>query len=346
MEKAIPSQFLFRNTESKRGILRTVAKLWGVNGVLTHNPSPNPISLNRENILLLKKNRYVVSEKSDGVRYLLVLGKLGDNNNLFSAMIDRALTIYQVQIFAPSSYFNGGGSLFDGELVWNNAKQCLNFLVFDVVSISGEPVGRKQFLDRYKVLNTAFPSMDDFRKNNGGTIKKAREFSVSCKKIVCIPHPDHPPVFMVKKPCVMLHSLASLSRSMSTLTHDSDGFIFTPIDCPVLKNKHTTMFKWKRKPTIDVQINSDKNIMCMDDGCTVKLSDALPEWDFTLCNLCCSDDTIIEVDIQIKDANSVFLLFHRIRTDKKEPNDKRTISSTLKDIQENITMAELLVNIL
>jgi hypothetical protein len=255
-------------------------------------------------------------------------------------MIDRSLTIYQVQVFAPSVYFEGGGSLFDGELVWNKAKQCLNYLVFDVVSISGEPVGRKQFLDRYKLLSRAFPSMNEFGKND--TVKQARVFSESTNKIVCIPKSDHPSVLMVKKPCVMRHSLASLTRSLDSLPHASDGFIFTPIDCPVLKNKHKSMFKWKRYPTIDIQVDSDKNIMCMDEGREVYLSGVLPEWKFNLCDLC-RRDTMIEVSIQIQEPNIVALSFHRIRTDKLEANDKCTIASTLRDMQQCLTMEELLV---
>jgi hypothetical protein len=54
-----------------------------------------------------------VAEKSDGVRYQLVLGTY--DNRGFAVMVNRRMQMYEVPIYANPDYFKG--SVFDGELV-------------------------------------------------------------------------------------------------------------------------------------------------------------------------------------------------------------------------------------
>src|SRR5690606_30915572 len=59
---------------------------------------------------------YVVAEKSDGVRHLLVLGR-DEEGTPFSVMVNRQLQVLDVAVSAAPSYFDGAGSVWDGELV-------------------------------------------------------------------------------------------------------------------------------------------------------------------------------------------------------------------------------------
>ena len=104
--------------------------------------------------------QYTVSEKLDGVRYLLVLGRYDyhtNNHNIirdptkptrgtviqekksepFSVMVDRNMTAYEVAVEASETYFDG--TVVDGELVVSSTvstptlkQKQQTFMVFDI----------------------------------------------------------------------------------------------------------------------------------------------------------------------------------------------------------------------
>ena len=54
-----------------------------------YNPSPNPVSISKEILCIITNENYVVAEKTDGVRYMLVLCSRDNDNKHVAAMIDR-----------------------------------------------------------------------------------------------------------------------------------------------------------------------------------------------------------------------------------------------------------------
>ena len=88
-------------------------------------PGPQPVSIERRHFLLLKRQPYVVCEKTDGVRHFLV----SCNSGVF--LVNRAFHCEPVKIRIPKD------TLLDGELV-----QCKNqkwaFMVYDAVITKGE----------------------------------------------------------------------------------------------------------------------------------------------------------------------------------------------------------------
>lgn len=324
-----------------------IATLWGIKKRLTHNPSPNPIALNRKHLPLLRNTQYVVAEKTNGVRYLLLISKFTAGKRPFAVMVDRAFKMFQVQVCAPHYIYKG--SLFDGELVWDEVSGCMKFLVFDVMAYGGKSVSHYYFLQRYEIINQAFLSAAEWNKSHikeySVAVETAGAFAAQ-KKIVCIPERGNL-LFLYSKPCVLFKLFGSLIRTK--LTHSSDGYIFTPVKCPVKNNAHLTMFKWKDEPTIDVLIKEHNQYFCGDGKEIVELCYVFPEYTFIFEKtrglvFSRKDSFIIETTIREKSnkPGTFICQFHRIRTDKKNPNNKRTIEGIISEIRENITVDELL----
>ena len=151
--KAVPSKHLVQQPTVLQDVYDQIALAWGLRHKLTHNPAPNPVSLHRNNIADLLREKYVVSNKADGVRYLLVMGRrrhpqLAGKHEPYAVMVDRTLRVYQLQIMALSPLFRG--SVFDGELVWNQKTRSLDYLVFDAVASCGVSLRQEGLGVRYR----------------------------------------------------------------------------------------------------------------------------------------------------------------------------------------------------
>ena len=89
-------------------------------------PGPQPVSIERRHFCLLKRQPYLVCEKTDGVRHLLVSTPDGT-----VALVNRAFLIEPVKIRIPKD------TLLDGELVKAKSGRML-FMVYDAVRVKGE----------------------------------------------------------------------------------------------------------------------------------------------------------------------------------------------------------------
>lgn len=98
-------------------------------------PGAQPVSIERRHFPILKKQEYLISEKTDGVRYFL----LSMNNSV--GIINRANKYEKVVIRLPSD------TLLDGELVkLENGKMC--FLIFDAMLVKGLNVMHEKYETR------------------------------------------------------------------------------------------------------------------------------------------------------------------------------------------------------
>ena len=101
-----------------------IAEAWGSSDP-SRFPGPQPVSIERRHFSLLKRQPYLVSEKTDGVRNFLVSNESG----VF--LVDRAFHTESVKIRVPK------GTLLDGELVKAKNGRWL-FMVYDAVQVKGE----------------------------------------------------------------------------------------------------------------------------------------------------------------------------------------------------------------
>jgi hypothetical protein len=352
MTECYPSEKQIYQPAMFGDIKKQISRLWGLNKWLTHNPAPNPISLNRTHLDILKTCPYVVSEKSDGVRYLLLISRFSRDKRPFAVLIDRAFKMFQIEMFAPKEVFRG--SLFDGELVWDTKSNSMKFLVFDVISVSGRLVGKHNFLQRYEIIQRHFLSEKEWNRSHIKDFTIATETAsvfAKNKKIVPIPTSEKI-LFFYSKPVVNFQTFGCLVRSSRDLSHKSDGFLFTPINCKVMCNTHYTMFKWKFSPTIDFQIEKvdlkSFRFYCQVDKHQVELTSVFPDFTFEfepLRGFLFTSGAMYIVETTIKEhKKNVFVCsFHRIRSDKKYPNNKKTIVNIIQEIRENITIDELVM---
>ena len=134
--------------------------VWGYRKQIGHFPGCNPVPVDRETLHNLATHDYVVAYKTDGVRHMLLLTTRPDGVPV-ALMIDRALIMYEVEVWGNKHFFTGG-TLLDGELTWDGPEErALAFLVFDVVAVSGERCTARPFGDRLQIIhNTIFRMWD------------------------------------------------------------------------------------------------------------------------------------------------------------------------------------------
>lgn len=240
-----------------------ISRAWNMQAPVSYVPSPNPISIERKHLAHLQQNldNYVVAEKSDGVRYLLLLGthRVGDEEKQYSVMVNRKLEVFEVSVFANPQYFQG--SVFDGELVLQDVdstssteKKRQMFLVFDVMMCKGQLTMYANYFERYKELNRVFEMHQ--KDILAGSLEKwddvAKQMAHQEDKIVSMG--NRMALLFSPKPCVQATNVGSLWRSMDRMKHKSDGLIFTPVYQPVMTGTHQTMYKWKQSHTLDLLV--------------------------------------------------------------------------------------------
>lgn len=184
----------------------------------------------RDDLKMLEKLDYLVAEKSDGLRFLLLA--VFDGKTAHSLLIDRGFRFFRTNITFDTSIFQGIGSLFDGEMVLEPTG--MKLYLHDVVCLSGKTsVAQLNYVDRIRIV---------------------REVTM----FYCFPSPDcNDMVQVLPKRIYPLHELPRLwENDIPNLAHRCDGLIFTPNSLPHKGQKSKQLFKWKRPQdhTVDLQI--------------------------------------------------------------------------------------------
>lgn len=251
--RLFPSRYVVKDRHKTRQIFNVLDQTWNVKNSYRKFPAPNPVSLNRSDLNVLSSDDFVVAHKSNGVRYILLLGTYtsGPHPREFSVMIDRSRTVYQVQVVAERAYFQG--TVFDGELMWEMHAGLIQprhvFDVFDVVSVAGKSVADRTLLERYQITNTLLGIFDKDIVNDPRAWHRTATDMANQHKIVSLGN-AHCMRFRAKG-CMPLHEINVLIREQKSLPYSTDGFIFTPIKDPVRTGTHNRMFKWKKDHTGD-----------------------------------------------------------------------------------------------
>lgn len=100
-------------------------------------PGPQPISIEKKHIPLLSKNRYLVCEKTDGVRHFLVCFTDSQNRKI-CALVNRSFDFTLHPLTVPRN------TLLDGELLGDT------FIIHDAIIINGEDLREKNLIERLK----------------------------------------------------------------------------------------------------------------------------------------------------------------------------------------------------
>tara|TARA_B100001540_G_scaffold198092_1_gene174467 strand:- start:6861 stop:7814 length:954 start_codon:yes stop_codon:yes gene_type:complete len=292
---------------------------WGTKGKGIF-PGCQPISIEREHFGILEKNNYVVCEKTDGTRYMMIAIQYGSQK--VCVFINRALEMFVEPLNFRMAVFKG--TILEGEL-YNN-----EFMIYDCLMTCGEVVGNQGFLER----------LDHCEK----TVKKAmvlRTDSITLKVKTFHLHRDF---------------REFMDKYLPTVKQEVDGLIFTPINEPIRIGTHNTMFKWKprNKNTIDFLVK--KGPTAETPGCVPGeyvwrlyiqekgkhfFESSIPVEKMSDYRWLKSGD-IVECMYVNWENGPVWWKPIKKRKDKTFPNSRRTFYRTLVNIKEDILMKEFL----
>lgn len=200
-------------------------------------PGPQPVSIERRHFVEFRKREYLVCEKTDGVRHMLV--SCEHEGKRVTALVNRAFAMTPVSTMIPR------GTILDGELVELKAGGTRPvFLVYDAVVVKGLDVRRQPLTSRLEAARSLLKSVVRSTKD---------PFEIRVKTMI---------------PLKDFVSLAPL-ESFPWVT---DGLVFTPVPDPIRMGTHETLFKWKPRDriTIDFLVRNGRELFVQDRGTEYK----------------------------------------------------------------------------
>jgi hypothetical protein len=279
-------------------------------------PGAQPVTIEKKDLPL--KEKYMVCEKSDGERAILLL--LHINNKPMCFMINRKNEFYFMDFSFKKEVFEG--SIFDGEII-KTKRGVWNFLIHDCMAYNGVSFLNKNHRMRYACGIDFIVKRYNFKDTDCVCIKTKLFYDYGPEITKTWEH--------IKK----------------TTENKLDGLILTPIYRPVVFGRDNFLLKWKEAHTIDflVKMVSGKINLYYYKKTLSIFKTFKPEStnykhiiDYLKDNesVDLAKGVIIEFNI-----NDELFTIYRIRTDKIRPNGEITVTNTLKNIQESIKIEEL-----
>lgn len=317
-----------------------------------------PISFSRKYFDALLKEEYHVSEKTDGVRYLMLVSvECGG-----VVFVNRSGDYFNVLDFSSVPNFVSvfDHTILDGELVLHQKTHQPYLLLFDCVKLRGATVSHLLLPERLKCIGdfiSAFRhKFPDTRMHPfgilGKTVMPKSKFSQIRQNIA--------------------QDLAGrriyTEGDGSKRCHLTDGLIFTPTKMAYCFRTCYSMFKWKYVDlqSIDFQLRFDSPLdshlnpahaserhrkvelhinMNQGKAARCKTTDLIQSDFQRLANDLHaagmnfrSDRIIAEMAFEPKDST---WRYHRLRTDKQKPNHISIAFDTMEAIAENITLDDV-----
>ena len=201
-------------------------------------PGENPISFHR-----VDKNsmEYLVTLKTDGVRYMLALLLRHEDGTPLAVMIDRKMKMYEVEVWAEESFFREG-TLMDGELTMDNENGV--FLVFDIL-FERRWVGDQPFSTRMEIYRSII--------FDGDTTSDFLETEIlNQEKIVF--HQNYNDLKMIPKQFLDSSHVVSLWERRHFSPYKNDGVIFVEKESLHTVGTSKSVLKWKLEHTLDVKL--------------------------------------------------------------------------------------------
>lgn len=300
-------------------------------------PGSMPVTFGRRHFPTLQQAEYMVSEKTDGFRYMLLICVNG------AFLVDRKYFFFQlanaeglVKLFAK----NDSITLLDGELIRHLGDGSVVFLLFDVIQVNGEHFADRNLTDRLKAIGHLV--VEPYREAKQ---QFAFPFTLCGKRFFTMQG-----IKQLFKEFIKEDADKTRRFEDSTRNHKTDGVIFTPVGPYVLK-ACPTLFKWKflDKQSIDFRAkrlpNNEFELFVQVKGGESKcFQTAFSEEDLAKLNEDFArynkkTDAIIECGY---DRLAGRWHYFGIRPDKKVPNFVRVALDTLMALAEGVTKEEVI----
>ncbi|KAK7285378.1 hypothetical protein RJT34_20147 [Clitoria ternatea] len=301
-------------------------------------PGSHPVSLNRENLQLLRQRYYYATWKADGTRYMMLITWDG------CYLIDRKFLFRRINMRFPCKYSNGGTpernhhyTLLDGEMIIDmdplTHKQERRYLIYDLIAINQVSLTELPFYERWKLLEKEVIEPRNMERE--GLSKSLNPYY----------RYDLEPFSVRRKGFWLLSTVSKLlHKFIPQLSHSSDGLVFQGWDDPYVPRTHEGLLKWKYpemntvdflcevgagdSPLLFLYERGKKKFM---EGNNVFLKDAS--------DISSYSGKIIECYWDSLENHWVCM---RTRVDKATPNDINTYRKVMRSIKDNITEDVLL----
>ena len=291
-------------------VVEFIHHVWGSKDYF---PGPQPISIEYKHFPILKGGEYVVCEKTDGERYMMVATTFEGKPVCF--FVNRAFDMIEVKIRLNKKVYEG--TILDGELYQDT------LLVYDALLVSGKPVGHMNLFQRLTETENMM---------KGIIYMKLDKHRLKLKTFYSMRDYDH----------VMYEYLPKVEQKI-------DGLVFTPVNEPVRIGTHETMFKWKprEKNTVDFHMKRGRSF---NNDAVWKLyvqekGKLIYESEFPLSTMnepWFEEGAIVECMYITWEKGPLWWKPLKRRTDKTHPNNRRTFYRTIANIKEDIQMKEFL----
>ncbi|XP_008787727.1 mRNA-capping enzyme-like [Phoenix dactylifera] len=297
-------------------------------------PGSHPVSLNRDNLQLLRQRYYYATWKADGTRYMMLITTHG------CYLIDRNFCFRRVQMRFPLKNNEGSHNLtlIDGEMIIDTLPDTglkRRYLAYDLVALNSNSVVKLPFADRWKLLEE-----EVVRPRNHE--RKQFECEGKCNSSYRY---DMEPFSVRRKDFWLLSTVVKLLKEfIPKLSHAADGLIFQGWDDPYVPRTHEGLLKWKYPELNSVDFlfevaSEGRQILFLFERGKKKLMDGAQVLFKGEEDVSSHSGKIIECSW---DADEGCWVCMRIRTDKATPNDINTYRKVMRSINDNITEEVLL----
>jgi hypothetical protein len=334
---------------------KKVDQLWG-GGLLKNRGSkdelttdlslPTPSSIARQDIAELSSDDYWLSEKSDGVRYLLLLTMVANQGGKDkgvsprSIMLNRAGRAWEIEVCGAPILFERS-TLLDGELVWNAYHLSgTQYIPFDAITIAGRSVCTLDYSERHSLVG----ELIDIGCHTGALRFASKTMQITSK-----------PIWPLNRDTLRNHQANPLSDGwILTPEHHCSSAAFgrqrrlfklkTPghhtIDLRLSLGKdHTIQWLYKDKLTSDPATLSNPNNPIENPPVKLQLKKT-PLFTRLVAAAPC---THIIGEFKMKENfYGIEIELVRIRLDKTHPNNAQTILATCSDMKEDLCLDDLI----
>lgn len=321
-------------------------------------PGTMPVGFSRRSLLVVQKGDYHVSEKTDGVRYLLAVVQ-NPEGSPEAVLLDRRFKAFHmagIDMKAVGASL-GVGTVLDGEIVRNRTWRRDVLMVFDCLAVEGASHVQQPFIKRLTALQRLVNGryLEYLKKHEG--IKEVH------RKMKMLP--------VIMKHFYPASQIAEITRHIRgegsdrvyleankdgtprdghKRHHKSDGLIFAP-NLPYVRGTDYNYMKWKWHDTITLDFETRRN-RNSKIGFDIAFASQNDKVDFTE-HVVLGDHERLRLLGDLGPDNKSLITeweyspevgawkYKMPRPDKKRSNFARTVLSTIMEIAEAMEIEEL-----